>query len=225
MRPSSVETSDPACVNRKMLSTNRSTSLRSTSRKYSAIVSADSATRSRTPGGSSIWPNTRAVFWITPDSVISSEQVVALAGALPHPGEDRHAAVLLRLAADHLLDDDGLADAGAAEHPDLAALHVRLEQVDHLDAGLEHHALRLELVERRAVAVDRPAVGGVDLVHRRVERLAEHVVDVAEHALAHGHADRRAGVAHRGAAHEAVGGLQGDRPHLASRRCAGRPRT
>ena len=58
------------------------------------------------------------------------EQVVALARALADAGEHRHAAVLLRLAADHLLDDDGLADAGAAEHADLAALHVGLEQVD-----------------------------------------------------------------------------------------------
>ena len=54
MRPSSVETSEPAWVNRKMLSTNSSTSRCFSSRKYSAIVSADSATRSRTPGGSSI---------------------------------------------------------------------------------------------------------------------------------------------------------------------------
>ena len=150
MRPSSVETSEPAWVNRKMLSTNSSTSLRSTSRKYSAIVSALSATRSRTPGGSSIWPNTSAVFAITPDSGHLQEQVVALAGALPHAGEHRHAAVLLGLPADHLLDDHGLAHARAAEHADLAALHVGLEQVDHLDAGLEHDRLGLELVERRA---------------------------------------------------------------------------
>ena len=36
------------------------------------------------------------------------------------------------------MDDDGLADAGAAEQADLAALQIRLEQVDDLDAGLEH---------------------------------------------------------------------------------------
>ncbi len=35
------------------------------------MVSAASPTRSRTPGGSSIWPNTSAVFSSTPDSVIS----------------------------------------------------------------------------------------------------------------------------------------------------------
>jgi hypothetical protein len=56
MRPSSADTSDPAWVKRKMLSMNRSTSLFSASRKYSATVSADSATRRRAPGGSVIWP-------------------------------------------------------------------------------------------------------------------------------------------------------------------------
>ena len=69
--PSSVDTSDPAWTNRKMLSTNSSTSWCSTSRKYSAMVSAARPTRSRTPGGSSIWPKTSTVFSMTPDSVIS----------------------------------------------------------------------------------------------------------------------------------------------------------
>src|SRR6478752_3445927 len=72
MRPSSVETSEPACVKRKMLSMKRSTSCFWTSRKYSAIVSADSATRRRVPGGSSIWPKTRAVCPRTPASSIST---------------------------------------------------------------------------------------------------------------------------------------------------------
>ena len=56
MRPSKVETSEPAWTKRKMLSMNNSTSWFFTSRKYSAIVKAESATRSLTPGGSSIWP-------------------------------------------------------------------------------------------------------------------------------------------------------------------------
>ena len=50
---------------------NSSTSWLCTSRKYSAMVSAASPTRSRVPGGSSIWPKTSAVSLMTPDSVIS----------------------------------------------------------------------------------------------------------------------------------------------------------
>jgi hypothetical protein len=62
MRPSSADTSEPAWVKRKILSTKNSTSCPSTSRKYSAIVRPDSATRARAPGGSFIWPNTSATF-------------------------------------------------------------------------------------------------------------------------------------------------------------------
>jgi hypothetical protein len=46
---------------------------------------------------------------------------------------------------DQLLDDDRLAHARAAEEADLAALHVRGEQVDDLDAGLQDLRLRLEV--------------------------------------------------------------------------------
>jgi hypothetical protein len=62
------------------------------------------------------------------------EQVVALTRPLTDTREHRDPGVLLSLAADHLLDDDGLAHSGPAEHPDLAALHIGLEEVDDLDA-------------------------------------------------------------------------------------------
>ena len=65
------------------------------------------------------------------------EQVVALAGALADAREHGVAAVLLGDVADELLDDDRLADAGAAEDADLAALREGADEVDDLDAGLE----------------------------------------------------------------------------------------
>ena len=97
-------------------------------------------------------------------------EVVALTGALADAGEHRTATELLGDPADHLLDDDGLADTGTAEHPDLAASHVRREQVDDLDPGLEHLGAGLELVERRRRPVDRPAL--LDLDRRRRRRRA-----------------------------------------------------
>src|SRR5438067_112910 len=60
-------------------------------------------------------------------------EVVALTRALAHAREHRHAAVLGGDPVDHLQDHDGLADAGATEHADLAALHVGREEVDDLD--------------------------------------------------------------------------------------------
>jgi peptide chain release factor 1 len=61
-------------------------------------------------------------------------EVVAFARAFADAAEHRHAAVLHGDVVDQLHDDDGLADAGAAEQTNLAALQVRLEQVDDLDA-------------------------------------------------------------------------------------------
>src|SRR4029079_8277132 len=51
MRPSSADTSEPAWVKRKMLSTKNSTSW-PWSRKYSGTVRPDRPTRAREPGGS-----------------------------------------------------------------------------------------------------------------------------------------------------------------------------
>src|ERR1700756_3924631 len=105
MRPSSADTSEPACVKRKMLSTKNSTSW-PWSRKYSATVRPDRPTRARAPGGSFIWP---------------------------HTGEHGIAAVRLGDVVDQLLDQHGLADAGAAEQADLAALRIRGKKIDDLD--------------------------------------------------------------------------------------------
>ena len=66
---------------------NSSTSCFSTSRKYSAMVRADRPTRSRVPGGSSIWPNTRAVSLMTPDSVISSHRSLPSRVRSPTPAK------------------------------------------------------------------------------------------------------------------------------------------
>ena len=57
-------------------------------------------------------------------------QVGALAGPLPHAGEHGQTAVLLGEVVDQLHDQHGLADAGAAEETDLAALDVGGDQVD-----------------------------------------------------------------------------------------------
>src|SRR6185437_14369737 len=54
-------------------------------------------------------------------------EVVALARSLADAREAGHAAVLLRDVVDELLDEDGLADAGAPEEADLAALTIRSE--------------------------------------------------------------------------------------------------
>src|SRR5215208_121785 len=121
------------------------------------------------------------------------DQVVALAGALAHAGEDRHAGMLLGNVPDQFLDDDRLADAGTAEDADLAALLERADQVDDLEARLEDLDLGRLLVEGGCRAVDRQGVGAVD-VALAVDRVAEDVEDTAEGHLAHRNGDRSARV-------------------------------
>jgi len=142
-------------------------------------------------------------------------QVVPLTGALADAGEHRNPAVLGGDAVDHFLDHDGLADSGAAEHADLAAAHVRFEQVDDLDTGFEHLALRRQVLEGRWRTVDRPTELGADGSVGGVQRLPQYIEDVAQGLGTDRNRDRGAGVANRGAAHQAVGRLHGDRPHPA----------
>ena len=216
MRPSSVDTSVPACVKRKMLSTNSSTSWPCTSRKYSAIVER---------GQRDAEAHARRLVHLAVDErgVLENAglfhfqpEVVALTRALADTGEHRHTTVLAGDADDHFLDHHGLADAGAAEQADLAALAVGLEQVDDLEAGLEHLGGGVEVGEGRRGAVDLPAlVEARQRLAAGVERLADDVEHVAEGAVADGHRDAATEVAHRGAADEAVGGAHADGAHAA----------
>ena len=80
-------------------------------------------------------------------------EVVTLARALTDTGEDGHTAVGVGDVVDQLHDRDGLADARATEEADLAALDVRGDKVDDLDAGLEDLDRRLQVAERRRIPV------------------------------------------------------------------------
>ncbi|CAB4582279.1 unannotated protein [freshwater metagenome] len=142
-------------------------------------------------------------------------EVGALAGALTHAGEHRHTTVLRGHTVDHLGDENGLAHAGATEQTDLSTGQVRGEQVDDLHAGDEHALLRLERREVGSRAVDVPTLHVGELGVVVVEHLAPHVPHVTQHAVAHGHLDAVAGVAHRGAATQTVGGLHADGAHAA----------
>ena len=114
--------------------------------------------------------------------------------------------MLHRDVVDQFHDDDGLADAGAAEQSGLAAFDVRGEQVDDLDAGFEHFGVWIQLVERGRFAMDRRSDGAFLDRAPAVDGFAEHVEDAAERRCADWHADGLAGVGDGRAAHDAVGG-------------------
>ena len=77
-------------------------------------------------------------------------EVVAFAGPLADAGEHRVAAVGAGDAGDQLGEDHRLAQAGPAEQAGLAAADERRQQVDHLDARLEHFRPGRQIGHRRA---------------------------------------------------------------------------
>ena len=138
-------------------------------------------------------------------------EVVAFARSLAHPGKDREtsgAGVALSASAGHgllgdvvdqLLNDDRLAGAGAAEGADLAAAHEGSDQVDDLDAGLQHLGLGGLVFQGGCRTVN----GQARRVDRRglvVDWLAQHVEDAAQRLWADRHGDRTASVIGRLAA-------------------------
>ena len=66
-----------------------------------------------------------------------------------------------------------------AEETDLSTFEEGLDQIDNLDAGLEHLFTRGLLFERRSRAVNRPSLLCVDRA-QFIYWLANHVKDAAE---------------------------------------------
>ncbi len=140
-------------------------------------------------------------------------EVVAFPGALSDPGEHRDPAVLLGYPADHLLDQDCLADSRTSEESDLSALQIGADEVEDFDPGLEDLLLRSDVLERRRLTMNRPARLAKHLVGC-VECVAPDVEEMAQSLVAHRHRDRFTEVANLGPPHETVGRGKRNRPHL-----------
>jgi peptide chain release factor 1 len=139
-------------------------------------------------------------------------EVVAFARALADAGEHRQAGMLRGDVVDQLQHVHRLADAGAAEQADLAALGERTDQVDDLDAGFEQVVGRGLFVIARRGAMDFPTLLLADRTGF-VDRIAEHVHDAAERLRADRHLDAGAGVVRHEIATQAVGRAERDRAH------------
>ena len=139
-------------------------------------------------------------------------EVVAFAGTLADAGEHRIATVGLGDVVDQFLNQHGLADAGAAEQADLAALGIRRQEVDDLDAGDENFSFGgLVGIGRRFLVDGAQAFRN----HRTcfIDRLADDVDDAAEGSCADGHHDRVAGVGDFLTADQPLGGVHRDGAH------------
>ena len=141
-------------------------------------------------------------------------EIVPLARALADAGEHRDAAMELGDVVDQLHDDDGLADAGAAERANLAALQEGADQIDDLDPGGQHFRRRRLIRERRSGAMNRVVLLGLD-GSPFVDRVAGHVEHSAHHPVADRHRDRPAAVGDAVATLEPFGSGHRDRAHPA----------
>ena len=122
--------------------------------------------------------------------------------------------MVLGNSLNHFLNQNGLAHACAAKETDLAALNVGGQQVDDLDAGLEHLGTSFELVEGRGLTVNGPTLGDLKLFPGlKVQNIAGHIEDVALGDITNRYRNRCTGIGDDCTANHAVGRLQGDRAH------------
>ena len=112
--------------------------------------------------------------------------------------------MLVGHVADQLHDQNRLADTGAAEQADLAAACIGRQQVNHLDAGLQHLGCGQDLGKAGCLPVDGQAFGILDRA-LAVNRIADHVEHPSQGRLTDRHHDGRTGVKGIDAAGNPVG--------------------
>ena len=117
---------------------------------------------------------------MTPDFLHFEPEIVAFARALAHAGEHRNAAVLHGDVVDQLLMMTVLPTPAPPNRPILPPRRIGLEQIDDLDAGLEHFELAWTARRTRAPGGESGSVfSAFDRTHL-VDRLAEHVEHAAQ---------------------------------------------
>ena len=202
----------PAWMKRKILSTSRKTSCCTSSRKYSAMVSAACPTRNRAPGGSFIWPNTMMVLSSTPACFHFTVELLPLPAALADAAKQTDPFMLTDHIVDHLHNQNGFTHPGTAEKTAFAPSFQGREYIDNLDSGMKNLGGRRLAIERHRLAVNR-----APLTPRNgfavVDRFAENVEYPAQQSFADGHRQGLACVDNPGALSQTPGGCQGDSPH------------
>ena len=136
-------------------------------------------------------------------------KIVAFARAFADACEHGDAAMQLGDIVDQLHDDDGFADAGAAERPDFAALQKGANQVDDLNAGGQHLRGGGLIDERRWRTMNRIIFIGFDRA-LFVHSIPGDVEDPAHYPLAHGHGNRRTCIFHFVSAFQTFGAGHGN---------------
>ena len=139
-------------------------------------------------------------------------QVVALTGTLADTGEDRVATMRFRDVVDEFHDQNGLADTGATEQADLAALCVRREKIDDLDACHQNLCFCRLVDIFRCRAVDRVLLGRLDRL-AFVDRLTDDVQDAAKGLRSDRNGNRCTGIGGVRTTNQTFGRVHGDGPY------------
>ena len=108
-------------------------------------------------------------------------QIITLTGTFSDARKNRNTVMIIRDVIDQLFDQDCFADAGATEQTDLAALGIRADQVNDLDAGFKNFRRRHLLLKGRRGAVDAPVLRGIGcgLIVNRISQQVKHTADAA----------------------------------------------
>ena len=141
-----------------------------------------------------------------------THEVVTLTGTLSHACEHTESVMLFGDIVDEFLDEHRLSHTGATEQAYLAALQVGLQQVDDLDARVEHLLGGSEVFKLGRITVD----GEFSLTAQgaqAVDGLAHDVHHAAANLRACRHVDGGAGAHGLHAAAQAVGGIHGNAAH------------
>ena len=151
---------------------------------------------------------------MTPLSCISSQRSLPSRVRSPTPANTETPPCFMAMLLMSSMMMTVLPTPAPPNSPILPPLQVRLEQVDDLDAGLEHLRARSTVLRASAPADEsasapRSRTGPI----REVDRLAEHVEHAAERLRPDRHRDRRAEVDDLHAALHAVGRLHRDGAH------------
>ena len=176
------------------------------------MVSADSATRIRVPGGSSIWPKTRAVSLMTPDSVISVMRSLPSRVRSPTPANTEVPPKFLATRVIISWMSTVLPTPAPPNRPILPPTTYGVSRSMTLMPVSSISVRPSSWSNAGRLAVDAPQLAG-DLQVGVVQALAQRVEDVALDLVADRHRDRPAQVGDLLAADQAVGGLHGDGAH------------
>ena len=110
---------------------------------------------------------------------------------------------------DQLLDQDGLAHARTAEQTNLAALGIRAQQVDDLDAGFQNGTGCGLFIKGRRLAVNGHLFLGLH-IPQSVNGLSQDIEHAPQNVFAHWRLDRLARIHGFHAPHQAVCAAHGN---------------